>query len=67
MVIIIIIIIIIKIVIIIIINNNDNKQMVFVGVYVRLQATPRVSLKISRCWVYASRWDSEQLTVTDPG
>ena len=30
---------IIKIVIIIIINNNDKKQMVFVGVYIRLQAT----------------------------
>ena len=30
---------IIKIVIIIIINNNDKKQMVFVGVYVRLQVT----------------------------
>ena len=36
---------IIKIVIIIIINNNDKKQMVFVGVYVRLQATPRAVSK----------------------
>ena len=26
-------------------NNNDNKQMVFVGVYVRLQATPRAVSK----------------------
>ena len=38
-------IIIIIIVIIIIINNNDNKQMVFVGVYIRLQATPRAVSK----------------------
>ena len=29
----------------IIINNNDNLQMVFVGVYVRLQATPRAVSK----------------------
>ena len=36
---------IIKIVIIIIINNNDKKQMVFVGVYIRLQATPRAVSK----------------------
>ena len=51
----------------IIINNNNNKQMVFVGVYVRLQATPRAALKSSSCWVYASRWVTEQLAVTDPG
>ena len=29
----------------IIINNNDNKQVVFVGVYIRLQATPRAVSK----------------------
>ena len=28
---------------------------------------PGLSLKISRCWVYASRWVTEQLAVTDPG
>ena len=27
-------------------NNNKNKQMVFVGVYIRLQATPRAVSKV---------------------
>ena len=28
---------------------------------------PGLSLKSSSCWVYASRWVTEQLAVTDPG
>ena len=52
---------------IIIINNKDNQQMVFLVFTSDYRQHPGLSLKISGCWVNASRWDTEQLAVTDPG
>lgn len=50
------------------IYNNDNKQMVFVGVYVRLQATLRAvskNFKLPGMCKYVRY--TEQLSVVDPG
>lgn len=49
-------------------NNDDKKQMVFVGVYVRLQATLRAvskNFKLPGMCKYVGY--TEQLAVADPG